>query len=95
VHRTGQAARGARIKDGTLVSAAPEQSQDRVAVGLDGHGGAPTSFNAPENHLGDDITRAEIMDYLNQTYGPVFVADLMERLASSRDGKEQSGNNAA
>jgi hypothetical protein len=77
------------------VSAVPEKSQDRVAVGLDGQGLSPTSLDAPENHLGDDITRAEIMDYLNQTYGPVFVADLMRRLASSSEGKYQSGNDAA
>lgn len=71
--------------------AVPDESQGRLAVGLDGQGGSPTSFDAPENHLGYDITRAEIMDYLHQTYGPVFVEDLIRRLASSSDGKEQSG----
>jgi hypothetical protein len=30
-----------------------------------------TSFDAPEVHFGYGITRAEIMDYLSQAYGPV------------------------
>jgi hypothetical protein len=40
-----------------------------------------TSFDDPEIHFGYGITRAEIIDYLSQTYGPVFVAELVKRLA--------------
>jgi hypothetical protein len=40
-----------------------------------------TCSDAPETHFGRGITRAEIMDYLSQSYGPIFVADLLKRLA--------------
>jgi len=39
----------------------------------------PAAFDA-DNHLGHNITRAEIMDYLGQTYGPMFVEDLAKHL---------------
>jgi len=32
-------------------------------------------------HLGDGITRAQVMEYLSQTYGTVFVADLAKHLS--------------
>ena len=38
-------------------------------------------MDAGERCLGDGITRAEVMEYLSQTYGPVFVADLVKHLS--------------
>ena len=53
-------------------------------------GWVPAGLNHPElscparidaeNHLGHNITRAEIMDYLGQTYGHMFVEDLAKHL---------------
>lgn len=67
-----------------VLSVVPDEPQGRVAAGLGDQGVFPVSFDASEN----DITRVEIMDYLNQTYGPVFVENLLKHLASSGDGKE-------
>jgi hypothetical protein len=36
-------------------------------------------MNADEKHFGG-ITRAEVMEYLSQTYGAAFLADLAKRL---------------
>ncbi len=56
--------------------------EDWMAVGSDGpQTSCRASFDAPEAHFGYGITRAEIMDYLSQSYGPVFVAELVKRLA--------------
>jgi hypothetical protein len=56
--------------------------EDWMAFGSDGRqASCRASLDAPEAYFGYGITRAEIMDYLSQTYGPVFVADLVKRLA--------------
>jgi hypothetical protein len=75
-----------------VLSAVPDESLGWVTVGLDDHAVSPGSLDAPENHLGYGITRAEIMDYLSQTYGPVFVEHLSKHLASSGDGKRRPGS---
>ena len=41
----------------------------------------PDRLDADGRYLGDGITRAEVMEYLGQTYGPVFAADLASRLS--------------
>jgi len=41
----------------------------------------PDRMDAGERHLGDVITRAQVMEYLSQTYGSVFVADLAKHLS--------------
>jgi len=53
-----------------------------VAAELDGQeASCPDRLDAGERHLGDSITRAEIMEYLSQTYGSVFVSDLARHLS--------------
>jgi hypothetical protein len=42
--------------------------------------GDPKSTDS-RRHLGDGITPAEVMEYLSQTYGPVFVSDLTKHLS--------------
>lgn len=63
-----------------VLSAVPDESRGWVAVGLDDQGVCPASFDIPEDHLGYRITRTEIMDYLSQTYGPMFMEDLIKHL---------------
>lgn len=51
-------------------------------MGLDEQGASrPCRLDAGESCFGDGITRAEVMEYLSQTYGPVFVADLSKHLS--------------
>jgi hypothetical protein len=65
-----------------VLSVVFDESQGWVASGLDDREvSGPASLDAPEAHLGDGITRAEIMDYLVQTYGPVLVEDLVKHLS--------------
>jgi hypothetical protein len=65
-----------------ILSVEPHKSQGWVAVGRDDQEAyCPDRLDADERYLGDGITRAEIMEYLNQTYGPVFVADLAKHLS--------------
>lgn len=53
-----------------------------VAVGwADQKASCPGRPDAAERYSGDGITRAEVMEYLSQTYGPVFVADLVKHLS--------------
>ena len=40
----------------------------------------PVPLDAADHHLRDSITRAEIMNYLSQTYGPAFVQALGKHL---------------
>lgn len=72
-----------------VLSAVPDESQGRVAVGLDQQGVCPASRDTFENDFGYRITRTEIMAYLSQMYGPVFVDDLIKHLRSSSDGTKQ------
>jgi hypothetical protein len=52
-----------------------------MPLGPDGHPmSCGTSFDAPESQFHYSVTRAQIMDYLSQTYGPVFVEDLAKHL---------------
>ena len=60
----------------------PRVSQGWIAAGLDGQEASCSGWlDAGERHLGDGITRAEVMEYLSQTYGPVFVSDLVKHLS--------------
>jgi hypothetical protein len=67
--------RGRRIP-----SVDPHEPQGWLAVRLDDQE-APCPVDAGERYLGDGITRAEVMEYLSQTYGSVFVADLVKHLS--------------
>jgi hypothetical protein len=51
-----------------------------VPAGLDHQELSRPAYLDAEKHLGHAITRAEIMDYLGQTYGPMFVEDLAKHL---------------
>lgn len=42
-----------------------------------------------EKYLVYGMTRAEIMEYLSQTYGPVFVGDLIKHLPQPGDGEQR------
>ena len=78
-----------------IFSAEPVGLQGWVAAPLDGRGDEAVAvgegesqkascserMDAGERCLGDGITRAEVMEYLSQTYGPVFVADLVKHLS--------------
>lgn len=65
-----------------IVSVEPHQAQGWVAVGQDDRqASCPEPVDAGDKYLGDGITRAEVMEYLSQTYGPVFVADLVKHLS--------------
>ncbi|HKS51045.1 MAG TPA: hypothetical protein VJS67_04175 [Pseudonocardiaceae bacterium] len=68
-----------------VLAAVPDEPQSRVAVGLDHQGVCPASRDGFDSDISYRITRTEIMDYLSQTYGPVFVQDLMKHLPSSGD----------
>lgn len=64
-----------------ILSVEPNEPQGWVAPGLDDQQAACRApLDAAESYFGYAITRAEIMDYLSQTYGPVFVEDLIKRL---------------
>jgi hypothetical protein len=70
----------------TDLSAEPNESQGWVAVGWDDQESSRSArLDAAERYLGDGITRAEIMEYISQTYGPVFVEDLIKHLSTDRD----------
>jgi hypothetical protein len=45
---------------------------------------AGITLDEGEKYLVDSTIRAEIMEYLSQTYGPVFVEDLIKHLPHSR-----------
>jgi hypothetical protein len=75
-----------------VLSAVLDEPQGRVAVGLDHQGVCPASRDSSDNDFGYRITQTEIMDYLSQTYGPVFVQDLIKHLPSSGAGMKQPGS---
>jgi hypothetical protein len=65
-----------------ILSVEPHESQGWVAVGVDEQeASCPPRLDAGERHLGDGITRAEVMEYLSQTYRSVFAADLVRHLS--------------
>ena len=66
-----------------IFSVEPQELPGWVAAGLDGQEASCSDrMDAGERCLlGDGITRAEVMEYLSQTYGPVFVADLVKHLS--------------
>jgi hypothetical protein len=65
-----------------ILSVDPNESQDWVAVGLDDQqASCPAGLDTAERYLGDGLTRAEVMEYLSQTYGSVFMADLVKHLS--------------
>lgn len=65
-----------------IISGEPREWAGWVAVGLVDHQASCLDrLDAGERYLGDGITRAEVMEYLSQTYGPVFVADLAKHLS--------------
>lgn len=71
------------------LSAVPDESRSQRAVGADDQEVfCPAPLDALNSHLGDNITRAEIMNYLSQTYGPAFVQDLVKRLPQPDDGQK-------
>jgi hypothetical protein len=64
-----------------IMPAMPDKSPGRVAVGLDNReASCSAGLDTSEGYLGGGITRAEVMEYLSQTYGPVFVTDLVKHL---------------
>lgn len=65
-----------------ILSVESHESQGRLAVGLDDQEASyRVRLDAGERYLGDGITRAEVIEYLNQTYGSVFVANLVKHLS--------------
>ena len=61
-------------------SALIDEPRGWVPAGLDHQElSCPAAVDA-ETHLGHNITRAEIMDYLVHTYGPTIVEDLAKHL---------------
>jgi len=73
-----------------VLSAVLDDSQAQQAVAEDDQGTfCPVPLDAADNHLRDSITRAEIMNYLSQTYGPAFVEELGKHLPQPGDGQEQ------
>jgi hypothetical protein len=72
------------FREGKDLSAEPNESEGWIAVGLDYHEASCSArIDAADKYLGYDITRAEVMEYLDQTYGPVFVAELIKHLSQS------------
>ena len=71
-----------------VLSVVPDESQGRVVVRLGDQGAFPASLDASEIHRGYGITRAAIVDYLTETYGPVFVEDLLKHLAPSCEARK-------
>lgn len=59
----------------TIFSAKPNESQGVPR---------PAHRDTGKKYLSYGIARAEIIEYLNQTYGPVFVEDLVKHLAQLR-----------
>ena len=58
-----------------------DDSRAWLPAGLDQHAlFCSAGLDASENHFGG-IARADILEYLSQTYGPMFVDDLVKRLA--------------
>jgi hypothetical protein len=68
----------------TIFSAEPNESQGWVASWDEQEVPRPAHRDTGERYLSYGITRAEIIEYLNQTYGPVFVENLVKHLAQSR-----------
>ena len=65
-----------------IFSAEPQELQGWVAAPLHGQEASCSDrMDADERCFGDGITRAEVMEYLSQTYGSVFVADLVKHLS--------------
>jgi hypothetical protein len=55
--------------------------QGWVAAELDDQDlSGPDRIDTVDRHFGDGITRTQIMEYLSQTYGAVFVADPTKHL---------------
>jgi hypothetical protein len=75
-----------------VLSVVPDEPEGRVAVRLDHQGVRPASRGSFNNDFSYRITRTEIMDYLSQAYGPVFVQDLIKHLPSSGAGPKQPGS---
>ena len=68
------------------LSAERYESQGWVAAELDDQDmPGRDRIDAGERHLGDAVTRAEVMEYLSQRYGAVFVADLASHLSEPDD----------
>ena len=67
---------------GKIFSIESPESQGWAAVGLDDReASCPGHGDAGDRYLSDGIARAEVMEYLSRTYGPVFVADLVKHLS--------------
>ena len=65
-----------------ILSGDSDESPGWAAVGLDDQeASCPARLGAAERYLGDGTTRAEVMEYLSQTYGPVFVEGLSKHLS--------------
>ena len=66
----------------TILPVESHESLRWVAVGLDDReASCPEPVDAGDRYVGEGITRAEVMEYLRQTYGSVFVADLVKHLS--------------
>jgi hypothetical protein len=71
-----------RYRGRRILSVEPGESQGEAAAGLeDQEISCPDRLDADERYLSDGITRAEIMEYLSQTYGLVFMAELGKHLS--------------
>jgi hypothetical protein len=69
-----------RYRGRKVLSAVTDELHGWVPARLDHQElSCPTPLDA-ENHLGHANTRAEIMDYLGQVYGSMFVVDLAKHL---------------
>jgi hypothetical protein len=65
-----------------ILSGEPGEAFGWVALGLDDQEAyCPGRVANLEKHFAYDITRAEIMEYLSQTYGAAFVEDLIKHLS--------------
>jgi len=73
------------------LSAVLDKCQGRGAVGAnDPDVFCPPPGDVPGSHFCDSIARAEIMNYLSQTYGSAFVDDLVKHLPQPDDGQEHT-----
>lgn len=73
-----------------VLSGVADESQGWVTAQLDHQGISCLALcGSSERHLGSGIARSEIMDYLGQTYGPAFVAELLKHVPSSGGNDEQ------
>lgn len=65
-----------------ILSVEPHESQGWLAAGLDDQQvSCSESLDVGERSLANGITRAEVMEYLSQTYGQTFTADLGKHLS--------------